>query len=156
MVITSVENGVAEGDVYKIDLQNGKPAHYYIILNDPRPLDSRFLAVSFTDRHNFPSNTDVWPLNYPLCPTLLLAKPSVVALRYAELRDQHWLNTDASEFVGHSTPEALQRARCNLFWFSQFLRVDVLKFARFYESEWKPFCGAVPQGTPKTTNNTTI
>ena len=153
MVNTGAKNGVAEGNVYKIDLQNGKPAHYYIILNEPRILDGKFLAASFTDRHNFPSNTDVWPLDYPLCPTLLLAKPSVIALRYVELRDQHWLNADTVEFVSRSTPDALKRARCNIFWFSQFLRVDVLKFARFYESEWKPTCGAVPQGTPKPMEN---
>lgn len=144
---------VDAGQVYKIGTVTSKPAHYYIVLNDPSPLYGNVLVVSLTDRHNFLSNTDIWPLAYYLCPDLTLAKPSVVALSYAAVVNQSWFEKEGVEYVGRSTPEALQRARCNMIWFSQFLRPDVKRISSSHENEWKVPCGPVPQGKPKITNN---
>ncbi len=67
---------VLEGSVYKIDLQNGVPAHYWIVLHTPN-LEGRFVMVSLTDRNHDKSVPDVWPTDYPLCANFKLVKNSI-------------------------------------------------------------------------------
>ena len=147
--MTNVVNTAAEGDVYKIDLQDGKPWHYWIVLNTPNLIDGKFLIVSLTDRNNFPRNMDVWPLNYSLCASVPLAKSSVISLPHARVKDQVWLNAYNAVFVCQSTPIALQRARCNLIWFPYFLRPETKTFVRRFHNQWEALCGPAPQNPPK-------
>ena len=132
-----------EGYIYKIDLHDGKPAHYWIVLNEPRAIDGSFLVVSLTDRHNLDQVSDVWEYNYRLCESLKLSKPSIVALRYASIKNQSWLDHHDAELLGGCTVEALKRARCNLFWYPQFVKTDIKKYANFYAASWTP-CGSTP------------
>ena len=138
-----------EGHVYKIDLRNGKPAHRWILLNEPQTIDGSFLAVSLTDRHNLDRVSDIWEFNYPLCASVQLAKPSVSALRYALVRTQSWLDQLQAEFICTSTDAALRRARCNITWYPKFVSADVKRFARFYANTWEP-CGSAPPYSTKT------
>lgn len=135
-----------EGAVYKIDLVDGKPAHYWIVLNEPN-LQGEFLAVSFTDRHNFKTIPDVWAFGIEICPGFKLAKPSVMALPYAQVRRQVWLDQFSAELIGQCNQASLIRARCNICWYREHLRPHILSFANFYLGEWKPLCGNPPQNT---------
>lgn len=132
-----------EGDVYRINLYDGKPAHYWIVLNQPQAIDGTFLAVSLTDRHNLDPISDVWEFNYPLCGSLRLSKPSIVALRYALVKTKTWLDELNAEFICTCTDAALKRARCNLIWYPQLVSADVKKYARFYAGSWES-CGSAP------------
>jgi hypothetical protein len=133
-----------EGNIYSIDLGNGKPAHYWILLNDPQAVDGSFLAVSFTDRHNLPSISDVWQYNYRLCATLRLSKPSVIALPYAVVKQQTWLNELDAEFVCLCADDTLKRARCNFYWFQHLLKPNIRKYVNFYAVIWNADCGTAP------------
>lgn len=135
----------AAGHVYRIGLRDGKPAHYWIILNDPQLTDGTFLAVSFTDRHNLDAVPDIWETGYAVCAAFALSKPSVLALNYAVVKTQVWLDGFDAGFVGMCTTEALRRARCNFVWYPRFLRPVVSKYARPYEGEWRTSCGDPPQ-----------
>lgn len=124
-----------EGDIYRIQTDLQKPPHFFIVLNNPADRGT-FLAVSFTDRHHLPSVADVWPYNYPLCQTCLLAKPSVIALRYAVIKDQAWLEDKGAVYVCQAAAATLQRARCNLIWFKSLLKPDVAAYVNWYGGSW--------------------
>ncbi len=137
----------AEGSVYKIDLRDGKPAHYWIILHDPQIVDGRFLTVSLTDRHNLDPVSDVWEFNYSICPALKLSKPSIVALRYVLVKTQSWLDEKDAEFICTCNAATLKRARCNLLWYPRFLSSDANRLVQFYTNSWDP-CGSAPPNKP--------
>jgi hypothetical protein len=130
-----------------MDLDDGKPPHYWIVLSSPRLVTEQFLAVSFTDRHNFESNTDIWQTDTALCPELSLSKPSVVFVRRAKVITQSWLNQYNAELIGRCDQGTLERARCNFHWFKSFVDVPVLKFCHFYGMDWISPCGGGPQPT---------
>ena len=132
-----------EGSVYRIDLHNGKPAHYWIVLNEPQALDGRFLTVSLTDRHHF-NISDVWPFGYEICADLHLAKPSVVQLQYTLVQQQGWLNEHGADYICNCSPAVLKRARCNLLWYPQHLKPDVVRFLNFHKGAWDVDCGSAP------------
>lgn len=143
---------LAEGAVYKIDLRDGKPAHYWIILNEPRA-DGTFLAVSLTYRLNVPYFADVWKYDYPLTDSFNLPKPSVIPFRFIRIETKEWLESHPTEFIGYCTPEALQRARCNLFWFDGYLRPKIQKYRNWFRGEWLNPCGPCPQNTKEADQN---
>jgi hypothetical protein len=132
-----------EGNIYRIDLQDGKPAHYWVILNNPQELDQSFLTVSWTDRHNLPLS-DVWPYDYEVGSSFRLSKPSVIALRHVLIKTQSWLDRLEAEFFGICTAVALKRARCNLFWYPQYVSAEGRKYANFYAASWNESCGPAP------------
>ncbi|NLH99656.1 MAG: hypothetical protein GX446_09220 [Chthonomonadales bacterium] len=137
------------GHVYKVDLRNGRPAHYWIVLTDPPMIDPTFIAVSLTDRHNMPAVDDIWQYGYRLCPGFGLSKPSVLKLDYAVLQTQSWLDRHQAEFVCLCTDESLRRARCNVIWYQQFLPPKVRRFATSRFAVWDLDCGPPPRrGTP--------
>jgi hypothetical protein len=138
----------SEGDVFKVGADFSVPQHYFIILNMPRT-DGTFLAVCISDSHHHPAITDIWPYNYLLCPTFSLAKPSVIAVQFAVVKDQAWLERNDAIYVGEATPEALQRARCNLHWFKSLVKPDVSAYFRWYGSAWTAHCGSCPQNPSK-------
>lgn len=133
-----------EGNVYKIDLQDRKPPHYWIVLNDPQIVDGSFLLVSFTDREHNLGIADVWPTGYPLTPKVKLAKPSIIACTYACIQQQSWLDSYASEYLGTCSSDSLKRARCNLSWYQRFVDPKVKRYASFYAGEWFGSCGQTP------------
>lgn len=137
-----------EGDVFKIDLGNGKPPHYHIILFAPR-IDGTFLVVSFTDCHNLPEVADVWPYKHVVCPQFSLTKPSVIALRYALVKDQEWLIGKDAEYIGVANQETLERARCNVHWYKHLLPGRLSSYAAWYGREWTLPCGPCPQHPSK-------
>ncbi len=132
----------AEGAVFYIDLADGNPPHYFMVLNPPR-FDGLFLLVGFTDRHNVLQKTDVWELGYKVTQEFKLAKPSVLALRFARIETISFFESRPQ--VGAATPEALQRARCNLFWHEHLLRPKIKAFRNFYLGAWDQDCGPSPQ-----------
>lgn len=132
------------GNVYKIDLRDGRPAHHWIVLTDPMEIDRRFVAVSLTDRHNSPEILHVWPYGYRLCSSYSLTKPSVLALRYAVLKSQTRLDHCRAEFVDVCRPETLQRERCNLVWCRRYLNPTLVRFLGPVLDEWAKYCGAPP------------
>ena len=134
----------SEGSVYRVDLENHTSWHYYLVLNDPTPLHGEFIAASLTDRQNFPKAKDIWETDYTLCPTIKLAKPSVIFLPRVKIWTQIWLGEFSAEYVGQCTADALQRARCNIVWYPDFFRPDVKKLVSLYHSDWKPPCGKPP------------
>ncbi len=134
---------ITAGDVFKIDLGDGKPAHYWIVLNHPRNGDEIAL-ISWTYALNVPVITDVWELGAIICPEFSLSKRSVLFVAKAIIRNVTWISEIGANYIGRAPAEVLQRARCNLYWFDPFLRPGVKQFAQWYAVEWQPPCGPGP------------
>ncbi|MCX6359752.1 MAG: hypothetical protein NT029_08105 [Armatimonadetes bacterium] len=131
---------ICAGSVYKVDEHNHRPAHYWIVLSDPSPLDGRFLTVSLTDWETNPHVNDCWQTGYRVCPELALAKPSALMMT----KTCFWLPTNltGAEYVGQATEQALKRARCSMYWFMRFISEKPIKsLLSDYRAEWSDACG---------------
>lgn len=137
-----------EGDVYKIDLEDERSAHYWVIASQPK-LDGTFVAISFTDVLNVAHFRDVWVKGTPITPGFSLSKSSVLAFPYA----QRWTEADVRArphiLCGTCFPEVLQRVRSNLLWYEDFLKPAVRKECAFYRVDWIRPCGPPPERKAK-------
>src|SRR5476651_2363203 len=120
-----------EGDVFKVGADFTLPQHYFIVLNDPRT-DGTFLTVSISDSRHHHAISDIWPFNYSVCSEFQLAKQSVIAVQFAVVKDQAWLEQNDAVYVGKATQQSLHRARCNLHWFKTLMKPAVLAYFRWY------------------------
>ena len=134
---------IEAGDIFKIDVGDGKPAHYWIVLNTPRN-GSEILLVSWSDRLNVPAVTDVWALGLQICRDLPLAKPSALFVARARLESIQWISEKGAEYKGRAPKDVLRRARCNMFWFGRLLRPQIKRVVEWYSVDWKPECSPAP------------
>jgi hypothetical protein len=133
------------GSVYKIDLGDGMPPHFWIVLSHPSSLDGKFVISSFTDRHNVPAVTDVWAAFTAITPTFKLAKSSAIHVRFTRIATRHWVFENNGDYQGQADGATVQRALCNLHWFTHLLRPPELKYiAQWMEHGWEKDCGATP------------
>jgi hypothetical protein len=128
-----------EGAVYLIKPRNDKPAHFWIVLNEPDQ-HGRFLAVSWTDAKNYAENGDVWPIKTAITDSLRLRKESVLHVRYSQVRTQEWLDRFNAEYFGTCTQEVLRRAKCNLCWLEEQLVPPALGYFLGIKHEWCHDC----------------
>ncbi len=132
-------DNLCEGAVYRVDMEDGKPPHYWIVLCRPRQ-DGTFLTISITDRHHARWNTDVWEYQERITEFLELTKPSVLQVAFTKIVTKNWLVRYSAEFMGVAPYEVIQRAKCNLFWFSKFLRPELRQYRDFYGKNWSDPC----------------
>lgn len=136
----------AAGHVYLLDRHDGKPPHRWIILTDPDPIEGRLLAVSLTDKHNQRFVTDIWETGTQLCQGYRLAKPSALFMTEVVLEGRSYFAT--ADLLGVCPPSILHRARCNLYWFPQFLAPMVKRIVNANAGDWNAGCGPRPRRSP--------
>jgi len=98
------------------------------------------MAVSFTDRNNFPANPDVWSAGTPITESFALNKDSVLHLRWIAVREQDWLDELDSIYQGQCMIHVLERARCNLCWFPEHIQPSVWPEFAAHRPDWEDRC----------------
>lgn len=143
---------LVEGAVFKIDLHSEepnlirrKPPHYWIILEHPWEKDASFLIVSLTDYNNQSFIFDHWPALFPLTEQFSLSKKSVISVMHTRVVTAKFILSHPHEYMGRATNAALSRARCNLHWYREFLKGEVLYRVNWHGKDWTRRCAPKPQ-----------
>lgn len=130
---------LSAGQLYKIDLDDGKPAHYWVLLTDP---DSRgrFAVVSFTDSRKFMQNSFVWPQDYAIGLTFRLQKESVLRIDKVLIRSRGWLEKHKASRIDECSLEVIDRVRCNVADYKHLIQPEGINHLKPFFDKWKSDC----------------